>query len=64
MGIFSLFTSDKAKTKAAKLQENEQFGDYLDKDFYESIINSSKTMILYFLQGKGWIGANKTFLRQ
>ncbi len=61
MGVFSLFTSKKRDFPSASTEQINQFESYLDKDFYSSILDNSSSMILYYLQGKGWIGANKTF---
>ncbi|MDF1878513.1 response regulator [Sulfurimonas sp. SAG-AH-194-C20] len=61
MGIFSLFSS-KSTTPQPKVQDTKLlFEQYLDSTFYSSIVDNSKSMILYFFQGQGWIGANKTF---
>ncbi|MEA2073317.1 MAG: response regulator [Campylobacterota bacterium] len=56
MGIFSLFSSNKASSN-----ETSDFNDYLDKDFYMDLADSSSSMMLYFKEGIGWIGANRIF---
>jgi len=61
MGIFSLFTSSNKNKKATKSVAKVELEEYIDKDFYKSILDRSDAMMLYFFQGKGWIGANKTF---
>ncbi|SFV69218.1 BarA sensory histidine kinase (= VarS = GacS) [hydrothermal vent metagenome] len=61
MGVLSLFSSKKTKNKSAITDSKLLFDQYLDKGFYSGIVDNSKTMMLYFFQGKGWIGANKTF---
>ncbi len=61
MGLLSLFSSKKQKQKQKTTKTNELFDAYLNKGFYEEVVDSSKSMILYFFQGQGWIGANKVF---
>lgn len=64
MGIFSLFSLF-SKQKSVHIydanREKETLFSQLDKDFFAEVADSSDTMMLYFLQGEGWIGANKTF---
>ena len=54
MGFFSLFSSKKTNNASGTNVD-------LDKDFFMSIADNSKSMMLYFYNGEGWIGANKTF---
>ena len=61
MGIRSLFSSDK-NVKKARSVKNADLDEYLDKDFYLNIVNHSHSMILYFIEGPGWIGSNQRFL--
>lgn len=61
MGIRSLFSSDKNTNKARSVNSSA-LGEYLDKDFYLNIVNNSHSMILYFIDGAGWIGSNQRFL--
>ena len=63
MGIFSLFSSNKTITTNTPKGKKIDFGDYLDKDFFTSIVDNSNSMMLYFFRGEGWIGANKTFFK-
>ncbi|MDF1882851.1 response regulator [Sulfurimonas sp. SAG-AH-194-C21] len=63
MGVLSLFSSKKTKRKSDTTDNKLLFDEYLDKGFYSSIVDNSKSMILYFFQGQGWIGANKTFFQ-
>jgi len=64
MGILSLFLSKKTKKQPALIDTKVLFEQYLDKGFYAGIVDNSKSMMLYFFQGKGWIGANKTFFER
>jgi len=61
MGIFSLFSKQKSVHIYDASREKETLFSQLDKDFFAEVADSSDTMMLYFLQGEGWIGANKTF---
>jgi len=56
MGFFSLFS-------LGKTSKNTNGDIELDKDFFINIVDNSKSMMLYFYAGKGWIGANQTFLK-
>ncbi|MEN4046860.1 MULTISPECIES: response regulator [unclassified Sulfurimonas] len=61
MGIFSLFSKQKNTHVYDTGKKKETLFSQLDKDFFIEVADSSDTMMLYFLQGEGWIGANKTF---
>jgi len=61
MGFFSLFSSPKTIKNRRADDIGLNFERYLDKDFFSSIVDHSNSMMLYFFQGEGWIGANKTF---
>ncbi|MEJ2414158.1 MAG: response regulator, partial [Sulfurimonas sp.] len=70
MGFFSLFSSDKnsdgqkdtTHTKETVLSVN--FENNLGREFFVELADENEDMMLYFLQGKGWIGANNTFLKK
>ncbi len=70
MGFFSLFSSDKATPNKPKTVISDsdvlQAGleKNLDREFFVELSNESEEMLLYFLQGTGWIGANTTFLKK
>ena len=61
MGIFSLFSKQKSVLVHDASREKGTLFSQLDKDFFAEVADNSDTMILYFLHGEGWIGANKTF---
>ncbi len=61
MGMLSLFLSDKNTNKARRVKSSD-LDEYLDKDFYLDIVNNSHSMILYFIDGPGWVGSNQRFL--
>ncbi len=61
MSIFSLFSSKKRYQNRRAEDRGIQYNQYLDRDFFMSIADSSPSMMLYFFVGEGWIGANKTF---
>jgi len=61
MGFFSLFSSPQTVRNRRVDDMGLNFERYLDKDFFTSIVDNSNSMMLYFFQGEGWIGANKTF---
>ena len=62
MGIFSLFSRSKPLNEQAPLSSNLNLQNYFDKDFFVDVANNSSSMLLYFLKGEGFVGANKTFL--
>ena len=61
MGIFSLFSKRKSVPTYNVRVEKETLFSQLDKDFFAEVADNGDIMLLYFLQGDGWIGANKTF---
>ena len=61
MGIFSLFSSPKQVENRHTSDKKHAIETHLNKDFFQSIVDNSDSSILYFFQGEGWIGANKTF---
>jgi len=63
MGFFSLFSSHKTVENDIVHGHTVDYGKYLDRDFFSEIIDSSDSMMLYFFQGDGWIGANRTFFK-
>lgn len=64
MGFFSLFSSRKRVDNEAPHGAVAKMNEYLDRDFFAEIVDSSDAMMLYFLQGDGWIGANKRFFQK
>jgi len=63
MGLFSLFSSPKTLNDTTEVRTRTDFERYLDKDFFMNIVDNSPSMMLYFFQGEGWIGANKSFYK-
>jgi len=61
MGIFSMIFGSKEK-KAAPIIVNEDVANHLDSTFFKYIADKNDSMILCFLEGEGWIWANKRFL--
>lgn len=49
-------------TKEGGRDETLSLQNIAQKEFYESLLDNDSSMILYFLEKKGWVGANKTFL--
>jgi len=62
MGFFPFFTS-KQKRYEPIVVKNDMSG-YLDGAFYKYIVDLQGSMFLAFLEGEGWIWANKTFLQR
>lgn len=58
MGLFSFFKTKKEEVK----KEDLDYNMYFTKDLMLSILNSSSSMMLFFAENDGWIGANKKFL--
>ncbi|WP_428737740.1 response regulator [Sulfurimonas sp.] len=70
MGFFSMFSSNKNNDEQKDDVKNTKevvpsvnFQNNLGREFFLELADDSEDMLLYFLQGKGWIGANKTFLK-
>jgi len=63
MGIFSLFSKQKSIDVYDANKEKDTLFSHLDKDFFTEVVDNHDTMLLYYLQGGGWIGANKTFFK-
>jgi len=63
MGLFSFFSNKKSEKAIEETQKgNMNLSSYLDRDFFKYIADSSDSMLLCFLNGEGWIWANRTFL--
>ena len=60
MGIFSMIFGSTKKNEALYVHKKD-ISDYLDDDFFKNIVDGSESMILCFLEGEGWIWANKHF---
>jgi CheY-like chemotaxis protein/signal transduction histidine kinase len=63
MGFFSLFSSRKTVQNDMPHDASTNFNKYLDRDFFAGIVDHADSMMLYFFQGDGWIGANKRFFK-
>lgn len=63
MSIFSLFSKQKSIHIYDITAERETLFSQLDKEFFIEAVDKSDSMMLYFLHGEGWIGANKTFFK-
>jgi signal transduction histidine kinase len=61
MGLFSMFFGSKTEGSSSVVV-NKNFSQYLDDDFFKYIVDTNENMILCFLEGEGWIWANKSFL--
>ena len=62
MGIFSLFFNDKKSTLETSNQTKD-FSAALGAPFYKEIADSHAHMMLYYLQGEGFVGANALFFK-
>jgi signal transduction histidine kinase/ActR/RegA family two-component response regulator len=63
MGILSILFGCEKANKAQEVVVHGDTYEYLDRDFFEYIANISKSMLLCYLEGSGWVWANKTFLK-
>ena len=61
MGLFSFFKKQEV-VRQDETEERVDFNDYLTKDFFSQLADSSSSMMLYFTKKDGWVGANKQFL--
>jgi len=61
MGLFSIFSKKNKKDILDAEGFHNDITSHLDKDFFVDIIDNDESMFLYFLEGDGWIGANKRF---
>ena len=57
MGLFSRFFKEKKQV----IPNFNKLEEIADKEFYKNLVDSEKSMILYFHEKSGWVGANKTF---
>jgi signal transduction histidine kinase/CheY-like chemotaxis protein len=57
MGIFSLFFNKSKPEQSSSLEL------LTDKKFYKQLIDNDSSMILFFTEKEGWIGANETFFK-
>jgi signal transduction histidine kinase/CheY-like chemotaxis protein len=64
MGFFSLFSSPKTVESRRATDKILSPKTELDRDFFENIVDNSDSLMLYYFQGEGWIGANKTFFQK
>jgi CheY-like chemotaxis protein/nitrogen-specific signal transduction histidine kinase len=63
MGIFSLFSKKESSNDKHSNETHIEAKAYFDKKFFMDIVDNSDSMMLYFVNGKGFIGANKTFFK-
>jgi len=63
MSWFSFLTSsnNKSQKDTTILPNNMQLSSYLDREFFKYNVDKSNEMVLCFLNGHGWIWANRTF---
>ena len=64
MGFFSLFSSSKTVKDIGFTDKKLTPRTELDRDFFKDIIDNLDSLMLYYFQGEGWIGANRTFLEK
>lgn len=65
MGFFSIFSSKQSEgLEKASERLHSGIANALDKEFFVELVDENEEMLLYFLQGSGWIGANETFLQK
>ncbi|QOP40636.1 response regulator [Sulfurimonas marina] len=69
MGFFSIFSSNKTANEPKDIvRTQETFHSGLEaslgREFFLEVADENEDMLLYFLQGTGWIGANETFLKK
>ena len=62
MSIFSIFFGSKQDKSCAPVIVDDDVSEYLDNNFFRYIVDTSESMTLCFLEGEGWIWANKRFL--
>jgi CheY-like chemotaxis protein/nitrogen-specific signal transduction histidine kinase len=62
MGFFSMIFGSQEQ-KRAPIVVNDDVSHYLDNNFFRYIVDVNESMILCFLEGEGWIWANKRFLQ-
>ena len=63
MGLFSIFSNKKEHDVVEEIPQNDRgLSSYLDREFFKYNVDRSDTMLLCFLNGEGWIWANRRFL--
>ncbi len=62
MGLFSIFFGSKEDKKHTPVIVEDDVSRYLDNNFFRYIVDTNESMTLCFLEGEGWIWANKCFL--
>jgi CheY-like chemotaxis protein/nitrogen-specific signal transduction histidine kinase len=63
MGFFSQFFHKKNKQVTPKTQTDvTHLTELLDREFFKYNLDNSKTMFMCYLNGEGWIWANRRFL--
>jgi len=63
MGLFSFLLGKKEQEDMNKTVNKElHLSSYLDREFFKYNVDKSKIMTLCFLNGEGWIWANRHFL--
>ena len=63
MGFFSMIFGG-IKPKQTLHVARKDVSAYLDDNFFKNIVDSSENIILCFLEGEGWIWANRYFLKK
>lgn len=61
MGVFSMIFGSK-EAKRGPVVVDDDISHYLDNNFFKYIVDKNESMILCFLEGEGWLWANKRFL--
>jgi signal transduction histidine kinase/CheY-like chemotaxis protein len=61
MGFFSMFFGSSEKREAPVVVRGS-IANYLDGDFFKHIVDIDEHMFLCFLEGEGWVWANRRFL--
>ncbi len=60
MGFFSMIFGSKEQNRTPIVVKDD-VSHYLDNDFFKYIVDTNDSMALCFLEGEGWIWANKRF---
>jgi len=61
MGFFSMIFGSKEQNDTPIVVDDD-VSHYLDNNFFRYIVEANNNMVLCFLEGEGWIWANKRFL--
>ena len=61
MGFFSMFFGSNESSHEPVIVDDD-VSHYLDNNFFKYIVDKNENMTLCFLEGEGWIWANKRFL--